>query len=203
MNKKSLQIIYSVIIGLAGFGAFYVINKQVQFPARTDSTLTSTLNINENSAPEMRHYDAQRDKEFIKRQFKENWDMLISSPDYSIDDMLDNNSPHQSDIKHRGKLITKVLYYQGQQAGFGSCYMDTDVRGDILFVEVDKNFRGKKLAETIVKTQIEDLKNLGAKTVKLCTRVDNFIAQKLYTRLGFKETHRSKTHVYYRIDLSL
>ncbi len=207
MNKKLSYILYTLAIAITGYFTFYLAtshinrHKTVHYatPIATQPILNnSTLNFGDTR--EMREYTEQ-DKEFIKQQFKENWALLISSPDYDIDDMLTTNSPHVDDFKHRGKLITKVLYYNGERAGFGSCYMDTNVRGDILFVEVDKNFRGKRLAETIVNTQVEDLKKLGATTVKLATRTDNFTAQKVYTRLGFTETHRSKTHVYYRKDL--
>lgn len=70
--------------------------------------------------------------------------------------------------------------------------MHTDTRGDILFVAIDKKFRGKKLAEIIVKTHMEDLKKLGAKRVELWVVNTNTAAYKLYTRLGFKKSEKNE-----------
>ncbi len=190
---------YFTIVSLCIATGFGVYRFFIQSSSARVIAVHQSLQNNDRSI-EMLPYDASRDKEFIKQQFKENWYLLISSPDYDIDHMLDTRSPHKLDIKHLGSLIIKVLYYNNQPAGFGACYMDSKTRGDILFVEVAKEFRGKKLAESIVKTQIEDLKKEGALSVKLATRTDNKSAQKLYLRLGFKETHRSNEHVYYRID---
>jgi len=196
MSKKII-IPLIILTSSIGFGVYY------HYAPRTKAYPSFlSLNTDYQAKVEMRPYVAERDKPFIKQQFKENWYLLISSPDYDIDQMLDNRSPHPQDIKHIGSLIIKVLYYNDQPAGFGACYMDSTTRGDILFVEVAQEFRGKKLAEAIVKSQLQDLFNAGAHSVKLATRTENERAQKLYTRLGFTETHRQNGHVYYRIDFN-
>ena len=170
-------------------GTLNIVNAAEQFQADTED---QKVIASKEEIAEIRLYQPE-DKEFIKQQFAKNSKMLIpTTPDYDVDYLLDTNTPHILYKEHSGKVITKVLCYKKQQVGFGSCYMHTDTRGDILFVAIDKKFRGKKLAEIIVKTHMEDLKKLGAKRVELWVVNTNTAAHKLYTRLGFKKSEKNE-----------
>lgn len=158
-------------------------------------------NFSQTASPicrETESYVPEKHKEFIKRQFKENWYWLISSPEYDVDHMLDTHSPNNYEPQYYGKMNILVICQEGEPVGFGSYYMRTAVQGEILFIEVDKQFRGKGIAQKLVGCIEEKLKLAGAKTVKLCTRVENEIARRLYQRLGYQETCQNRGFVYFR-----
>lgn len=150
---------------------------------------------------EMREYNPGN-KPFITQEIKANREVLIpETPDYDIDFFLDTKTPSPIPYyaQYTGKVIIKVLYYNNQEVGFGSCYMRTKKCGDIIFVAVNENFRGKRLAEIIIKTQIDDLKKQGAQRVELWVVKANEPACKLYTRLGFKESTKDKDELCMRL----
>lgn len=147
-------------------------------------------------------YQEAKHKDFIKRQFKENWYWLISSPDYDVDHMLDTKTPHTYEPQFTGKLKTVVLEDEtGNPAGFASYYMRAPAVGDILFIEVDQHFRGKRYAGQLVQHALDELKKMGAQVVKMATRTDNLKAQKVYERLGFPVINQSNGFVHYRKEL--
>jgi [ribosomal protein S18]-alanine N-acetyltransferase len=48
------------------------------------------------------------------------------------------------------------------------------------------DFRGQKLGEKLLKTMMEEVKKLGAKSMTLEVRMTNMVAQNLYKKLGFQ-----------------
>ncbi len=138
----------------------------------------------------IRSYGTAQDEAFIKNEFKENWYTLIATPTYDVDFMLEKKAPNDREPQFFGKMAIKMLYEDNQPIGFITYYMQTSYQGDILFLVIGKNHRGKRNGEKLLHYAFNELKKQGAKTVKIFTRTENTSAQKLYTRIGFVETHR-------------
>ncbi len=185
MQRNMRLYILIALLGACAVGAgFYATRSQ------------SVASVSHSS--QMREYVAHDHKEFVKKQFRDEWEWLISSPDYSIDDMLETKSPNNYEPNYRGKLLTRVYYEGGAPVGFAAYYMLNPLAGDILFIVVDKEHRGHHYAEKMVHCACDELKSLGAKIVKLATRIDNKPARHIYEKIGFKLTNTSPTHAYYR-----
>lgn len=138
----------------------------------------------------IRSYATSQDEAFIKNEFKENWYTLIATPKYDIDFMLQKKAPNDREPQFFGKMAIKMLYEENRPIGFITYFMQTSYQGDILFLVIDKNHRGKRYGEKLLNYAFNELRKQGAKTVKIFTRTENTSAQKLYTRIGFVETHR-------------
>lgn len=141
------------------------------------------------------------DKTFIKKQFKENWIYLISSPDYDINYFIEKKGIYPYQPQYEGKMQIKMLYVDNMPVGFIGYYMKNDLEGSILFVDIDKEHRGKRYAESLVKYAIADFASMGAEYVTLGTQKTNTSAQKLYERLGYKKVDTVGSFVEYRILL--
>lgn len=134
---------------------------------------------------DIRSYGTPEDEAFIKSEFKENFYIFTPVPNFDIDFVLKTKSPNNREPQYFGKMTIKMLYHQGRPVGFVTYYMETTYQGRILFLGIDKNERGKRYGEKLLKYAFAQLKKEGAKTVKIFTRTENLPAQKLYTRLGF------------------
>ncbi len=93
------------------------------------------------------------------------------------------------------RLKFKVLRDNDELIGFTAYYKTAPTVGKILFVAVRGDKRGKRYGQVLMNTAITELKKMGAKRIELVTRVSNTAAQKLYTRMGFKETARDDQYV--------
>lgn len=87
---------------------------------------------------------------------------------------------------YNGTLKVKVIRDQSQLVGFTAYYMKARDVGQLLFIVVDDNFRGKRYGQILLEHGINQLKKMGARKVDLVTRTTNIRAQKLYKRVGFK-----------------
>ena len=67
---------------------------------------------------------------------------------------------------------------------------------------VDSNYRKKGIGEKLIKTAMEFAKNDNANFVELSTAVDNYTAQSVYEKIGFKKQEPDTAFYTYRIDLS-
>ena len=67
---------------------------------------------------------------------------------------------------------------------------------------VDTNYRRKGIGEKLIKTAMEFAKNDNANFVELSTAVDNYSAQSVYEKIGFKKQEPDTAFYTYRIDLS-
>lgn len=138
----------------------------------------------------IRSYKTKEDEQYIKKEFEDNWYTLIANPSYDVDFMLQKKAPNEREPQYFGKMAIKMLYQDSRPIGFITYYMQTSYQGDILFLVIDKNFRGKRYGEKLLNYAFEEMKKEGAKTVKIFTRTENTSAQSLYTRMGFVETGR-------------
>ena len=80
-----------------------------------------------------------------------------------------------------------MLFEDGKPVGVVTYYMMSQVLGRILFLIVDKDFRGKRYGEKLLNYAFDELKKRGATSVKLFVRSENASARKLYERVGFVE----------------
>ena len=149
-------------------------------------------------AGEFRDYNPAEHKAFILQEFKNNWRWLVETPDYDVVFTFDTHSPSKHEAKYFGTMNIKILYQEGKPVGFITYYMRTDSEGDILFVEVNEAFRGRKLAEKMVRYALDEMKKMGATTVKMLTYTGNVKAQKVYERIGFKEMYHDEGHIFYK-----
>ena len=67
---------------------------------------------------------------------------------------------------------------------------------------VDKDYRKLGIGEKLIKTAMEFAKNDNANFVELSTAVDNYSAQSVYEKIGFKKQEPDTSFYTYRIDLS-
>lgn len=139
---------------------------------------------------EIRSYQTKEDEQYIKKEFEDNWYTLIANPSYDVDFMLNKKAPNEREPQYFGKMAIKMLYHDNRPIGFITYYMQTSYQGDILFLVIDKNFRGKRYGEKLLNYAFDKMKKEGAKTIKIFTRTENTSAQRLYTRMGFVETGR-------------
>lgn len=190
MDTKKIMLALLVAGGL-GIGGYWYVTQQVPVADTIQKT----------SEPIVKLYVPEKHKQFIQKQFKENWYWLISSPDYDINYALDTHSPNHYEPLYKGKMTIVVLEVAGEPVGFGTYYMRNAFQGDILFIEVAKEHRGKRYAGRLVKHAEVELKKMGAKIVKLATRVENEGARKLYNRLEYPEVGVSNGFVHYRKEV--
>lgn len=66
---------------------------------------------------------------------------------------------------------------------------------------VAKTYRQQMIGEKLIKTAMEFAQNSGAKFVELSTAVDNFTAQGLYEKIGFKKLQPETDFFTYRINV--
>ncbi len=141
-------------------------------------------------------YNAERDTQDILNLFKHNWYWLTASEDYSPEFMLKYRTPTRS-FSDFGKMHIKVLRINNKFIGFVGYFMETPNLGDLRFIAIRKDMRGKGYAQKLMRYAINALIKMGAKHIKLVTRTDNVSGQKLYERTGYKEISRSDGFVYY------
>ena len=137
-------------------------------------------------------YNEQRDAAAIKELFYGNWYWLTTregDPGY-IDFILKNRAPNEYDTQYYGKLNIKVLRENNELIGFVAYYMKNFYEGQLLFLVVKPEFRGKQYGEKLSRYAVNRMFAAGAKRIWLVTRTDNTKAQALYNRFGFKETSR-------------
>jgi ribosomal protein S18 acetylase RimI-like enzyme len=142
-------------------------------------------------------YDEGKDKAGIVALFEKDRYWLTSSSTTSIEHMLKYRSVGNS-LTSRSQLVFKVLREDGKFAGFTAYFMKNKHVGQILFLAVDYEFRGKGYGMMLTKYAIKELKWMGAQEIILVTRTTNFPAQKVYETVGFRETSRdSNGYLYY------
>jgi len=145
-------------------------------------------------------FDSARDTKPILELFDKNWYWLVASSreEYCPKFTLKHKTPDK-DPRNFGKLIIKVIHEDELLAGFSAYYKKNFYEGFLLFLAVDKKFRGKGYGEKLARYAINDLFNRGCLVIKLVTRTDNLRAIKLYNKIGFTETSRDDTFVYFEI----
>lgn len=146
-------------------------------------------------------YEEQRDFPAMLDLFERNLYWLTPYPDSSNFKFYMKYKTHSYNPLDFGKMKIKVLRERNQLVGFITYYMDTPTIGDILFLVVDEQFRGKRYGQKLLEYAINDLVSMGAQTIELVTRPENKAGHKLYERVGFYETGRNHIHTYHRYNV--
>lgn len=136
-------------------------------------------------------FNEQRDTTFILDLFQKDWYWLVAG-DFSPEYML----RYQSSSKG-GNEIIKVLYKGTSPVGFVSYHREYLNECLLHFVAVKEEFRSKGYGLRLVKYAIKDMLARGCTNIKLVTRVDNYSAQAIYKKVGFKETERTNGFVHF------
>lgn len=135
-------------------------------------------------------FDPARDTQDILQVFERDWYWLVSSDDYSPEFTLKYRAPSRNPL-YIGRLRIKVLRENDDFVGFTAYYMKTSDLSFLLFLAVNPEFRGKGYGDALTRYALNDLISMGTKRIRLVTRTDNIPAQKLYSRMGFRETSRN------------
>lgn len=146
-------------------------------------------------------FNQKRDLEQMVQLFEKNRSWLTyqrySDPAF----LFINKTPSYRDPRFMGAMEVKVMRDGKDLIGYTTYYVDEENKGKILFVVVDEKYRGKRYAQQLIEYALQDFKKRGLKYAYLVTRLDNFSAQKAYTRMGFFETERDDTYVTYGYNL--
>jgi len=145
-------------------------------------------------------FDDARDTQEIIDIFEKDRYWLTAVENDTIAFKLKNRTP-SSDPRYFGTLHIKVLHEECKFAGFIAYYMQNFFVGRILFLDVKPEFRGKKLAQELVRYAIDDLKHLGATMITLVTRTTNDAAQAVYKKAGFAVSYEEEGFVYFELKV--
>jgi ribosomal protein S18 acetylase RimI-like enzyme len=159
--KKSL-VVGLLLIGAAGI-VYYVYQARHAVPTQGFSIVP---------------YNAARDRTFFFDEFKAHWSLLVMSSEYDIDFMLTQKAPNKREPLYYGKMDITMLCDGNKSIGFITYYMRTPYQGEILFLDITKEYQGQHLGEKLLEYAFADLKIRGATMVNLFTRSTNFPAQK-------------------------
>lgn len=184
MTKLLIKISAIIaLIGTAFFTLYYFIPQQMVVSEQIES------------------FQEDRDTKEILNLIEKDRYWLIASPHYSSELMLKNRNPNPSEAEYEGKLDIKVLYDQNQFVGFVAYYLKNFYTGQVLFLAVKDDFRGKGYGKQLLEYAIAQLKRQGASVAFLVTRVSNLKAQAVYKKVGFAEAKRDDEFVYFTKQL--
>jgi len=141
-------------------------------------------------------YNLARDYDQLIALFERNRYWLTTDPNSPTEYIFTHLSP-RPDSRYHGQMTVKILRSNGDLAGFVSYYMKRNDVGFILYLGIDERYRGKHLADRLMKHAMDDLLSRGAKRIELITRPTNISAQTVYNRLGFRERGRDNVYVFY------
>lgn len=91
-------------------------------------------------------------------------------------------------IKSKDKIVGYCIYYL-KPALYLKGFEKQSV---ICSIATDRNFRGRGVAEKLVRSSIEEMKVNGISSILLYVNVNNFPAIQLYEKIGFREIRQIK-----------
>jgi len=182
MNTTLKRIILILSLALGGGLGYYLIHQKPVTSHVAVEPRQENLVIDD--------YDQARDEQDIKNTFYDEYYWLYPDESYDVEThvgfMLKYKAPNENPL-YVGTLYVKVARLEGKFVGFTAYHKETVIRGRLLFLAINKNFRKRGFGEQLARYAVEQLKQLGFHTIVLVTRVNN-PAQKIYKRIGFIET---------------
>jgi len=176
IKKKYTTLVFFIAVLASGTFLFY----KYKTPAQ----------IQVNGVEEFQY---NRDAQDIKKIMKDDWKLLIESDDYSVEHMLTKRAPSEYEPEYFGKMRIKVVRKDGKVVAFITYYLQQTYQGHILFVAVDKDYRGQGHAKKLIQYALNDLKQMGAVYARLYTKDYNTKAKSLYSdKFGFELYARQK-----------
>jgi|HigsolmetaAR203D_1030402.scaffolds.fasta_scaffold00012_131 ribosomal-protein-alanine N-acetyltransferase len=91
----------------------------------------------------------------------------------------------RNELTHNRHAHYFVMLHQGEIIGYAGMWLIFD-EAHITNVAIRKRFRGKKLGHRLMRHLIDKAAVLGAEKMTLEVRVSNYVAQRLYSRYGFR-----------------
>lgn len=91
-------------------------------------------------------------------------------------------------IKNEDKIAGYCMYYPKLSISFKGF----EKKSVISSIAIDKNYRGKGLAEKLLKASIEEMKLNKISSILLYVNVNNLPALNLYEKIGFQKTKEIK-----------
>lgn len=149
----------------------------------------------------IQNYKASRDRQFILDLFQKNWYWLTANENLSPETVLDTSSLSHPDGSHKADLIIKVYLESNKPTGFIAYYKKKLYQGYVQFIAVDDKYRGRGYAQKLLKYAIDDLKQMGCINIRMLTRMSNYPARAVYTKLGFKERWSNEGYIEYEKNL--
>lgn len=139
----------------------------------------------------IRAYDPEKNKEYLKKLFQDNWATLIGyHSQFSVDYFLTNLAP-TNDPRDFGLEQIFLYYYNREPIGFISLYKIFSAgeayTGRIHFLCIEEKYRNQHFGEKLIAYGLEQLKKQGIKFVYLKSFAENLWGISLYKRMGFKE----------------
>lgn len=170
-------IIGCLLLGITTLGGFYFYRTHIQ------------------AQGPVYEFNEDRDTQAILDLFKKDYYWLVEG-DYNPAAMLHYRAPNGNPFR-KGQMHIKVLRDNNEFVGFVAYYKKSSTEWKFNFIALEHAFRGKGFAQKLMQYAVDDMKRMGAKKISLVTRTSNIAAQKLYDRMGFKETYRDDGYVYF------
>lgn len=132
--------------------------------------------------------DDERDIKDIEETFQDDFYWLTTRDTYDVRAMLKYRTSEFSDPSLYNNMFIYVMRQKATDVfiGFMSFFKASFYKGQILFVSVNKAFRGKGYGQKLTEYALQQMKNMGMIKATLFTRTDNKAARRLYERMGFK-----------------
>jgi ribosomal protein S18 acetylase RimI-like enzyme len=141
------------------------------------------------------------DKPVLTEILQTDWYWLVSedSYDFSPEYMFAHRAavPSYPD----NSLHIYVYRVQGKPAGFVTYYRESGCKGKVQFLAVAREHRKKGYAYKLLSFALEDALKHGICTIELVTRTTNHSAQRVYRKLGFKQTWEAEGFVAFEKSL--
>lgn len=129
----------------------------------------------------------ERDADAIEALFHKGdnfyW-MVAGNPNYSVKFMLEHATTSQYEKRH--DLILRSAMIDGKLVGFAAYYKISQHVWRLLYLIVDQDFRKQGIAKKLLSSTVQEMVKRGALKVILFTRSNNFKAQAMYKKFGFK-----------------
>lgn len=135
-------------------------------------------------------FDDAHDMQDVINLFNANRYWLTLDPACSIENILAFKSIDGTQNR-AGELHIKVVRERGNLVGFAAYRMKHSAVGEVIFLAINPEYRGKRYGEKLLAYAVKDMQTMGAHIIEITTRINNDAAQKLYTRFGFKEFNRN------------
>lgn len=148
--------------------------------------------------------DDERDIQDIQSTFMDDFYWLTTRDSYDVRAMLTRRTSDFTDPTLNNNMNIYVMRDKATDGliGFVTFFSLSFYKGQVLFLSVNKAFRGKGYGRALVSYALEQMKHKGMIKATLFTRLDNKPARALYESLGFKETSRvSNVGLYYDLYL--
>lgn len=182
MYKKN-NILAKILLGLGLIGAVGLV--YVYLPFHTSA-------VDQKAYYVYAFNDDERDIHDIEKIFNEDFYWLTTRDTYDVPAMLTRRTSDFTNPAFNNNMFIYVMRDKATDGliGFVTFFKLSFYKGQVLFLSINKAFRGKGYGRELVNYALEQMKDMGIMKATLFTRLNNKPARSLYESLGFKETSR-------------